>query len=471
MDALSTTFKKLRNIKEEPSKKNKALLVKSYLSCDIFAKCMLLMFDEKKKFKINELPPTENTDSMDESYIFDFLDSLSKSKGVNDDQKQLLADACGNGMTRKVVERILLKSSDAGFGLRTLNTVAPGMLFETPYQRCSGWAKFSDNGSWPKIVQEKADAQFAYAVTDEFDEPFLSRRGTGYNMMDAAVERHVNSLQKHLHELTNVGWIVMGEMIVCDKVGGEPLPRKTSNGLVNKMMKGKGSQDIADRAVFAVWDIVPIEDFHSKKCNIDYESRWELLQRAKNFIGNGPVYLIDSEEVNSEKEAQKFYDKMRSEGKEGAILKEPTALWKHGTSVAMYKMKHFVEGEFRVIGVVEGKGKYKGKVGSLIYESECGKVLGAVGSGLSDAERDIDYWLANIGGVITVKFESISTSKDWEAKGGYVEFLVRDSITNLTKTVKLTVEPGTKTLYCPSFVETRFNEKTVADTLEYLEGL
>ena len=474
MDALSTTFKKLRNIKEESSKKNKALLVKSYLTCDIFAKCMLLMFDEKKKFKINELPPTENTDSMDESYIFDFLDSLSKSKGVNDDQKQLLADACGNGMTRKVVERILLKSSDAGFGLRTLNTVAPGFLFETPYMRCSSWEKFKDDGKWPKYIQEKADAQFAYNVTEEFDEPFLTRRGKGYNMLGAQIEEDVKRLSAELATDFGEDVVVVGEMIITDDKG-VPLDRGTSNGLVNKMIAKKGSREIADRAIYRVWDVIPVSKFHCRRFDESYGVRFEALEVCMTFINADSaakprVELIESHLVNSVAEAEEFFEKMRSEGKEGAVLKNYNSIWRHTKSGSneVWKMKHFAEAEFRVVGATEGKGKFVGKVGAVVYESEDGLVFGKVGSGLSGdpqhEERSFEYWFENIGNIVTLKFECVSENKNKKpTKFKYFDGGVAQAV--------MVVEPHIKTLSTPSFVETRFNEKTAADTLEYLEGL
>jgi hypothetical protein len=445
------------------SKNDKRDLLKAYLSNNIFAEAIALMLDEKKSFKINELPqPEEGTQPGRVAEIFKFLNALAKSKGVSDENKQHMANLAGYGATREVVLKILNKKSDAGFGLRSVATVAPWLLFQTPYQRCSGAAKL-DRISYPAYVQKKADGMFSYGSTF-FDEglglsgTFLSRRGKDFNLF-GHLKRELNLWNHKLKGKVDKP-VLLGELTVLDECG-VVLPRKTGNGIINKFIKGKGTEEEARSVVFTVWDVLPMDSFLSGSCFEPYEDRWQTIVDAhnqpisdedapwlmQNKIECGSMYKImpiTSEEVDDVSQARSFYKRMRDQGEEGAILKSKEALWKSNTSPLMVKMKHFVQAEFEIVSVKEGKGKYTGKMGALEVMTRDGIITCSVGSGFSDEEREsIEYWEENLGNVVTLQFESVITDK----------------------------KTGMKSLFIPTFVETRFEEKTEADSAKYIEGL
>jgi len=77
-------------------------------------------------------------------------------------------------------------------------------------------------------------------------------------------------------------------------------------------------------------------------------------------------------------------------GFDGLILRDPDGLWTagSGTTGEIIKLKNVVTYDLRVVGVEEGKGKYKGTLGSLICKGPKGNVSV---SGMTDAERDL-WW-------------------------------------------------------------------------------
>ena len=73
-------------------------------------------------------------------------------------------------------------------------------------------------------------------------------------------------------------------------------------------------------------------------------------------------------------------------GGEGLVLHHETARYRAGRSDALLKYKLHDDAEARVVGYIEGEGKYAGMVGALLVERPDG-VRFRIGSGLDDADR------------------------------------------------------------------------------------
>lgn len=85
----------------------------------------------------------------------------------------------------------------------------------------------------------------------------------------------------------------------------------------------------------------------------------------------------------------KFYKWVIDRGEEGFIVDIADASYVRAKGTSMYKMKPEVSGDFKVIDVVEGKGKDEGRLGAFIVEYKDNTVH--VGSGLTDAIRE-EVW-------------------------------------------------------------------------------
>jgi ATP-dependent DNA ligase len=98
-------------------------------------------------------------------------------------------------------------------------------------------------------------------------------------------------------------------------------------------------------------------------------------------------------------------------------------------------MKAELEADLVVTGFLPGSGKYEGKIGSLLVETEDGQVKTAVGTGLSDEERSMPF--SNFSKrIVAVKYNAVITDK----------------------------KTGLKSLFLPVFVEIR-DDKATADIL------
>jgi ATP-dependent DNA ligase len=213
--------------------------------------------------------------------------------------------------------------------------------------------------------------------------------------------------------------------------GGDFYDRKTGNGLLTKFQKGTGTPELAKLVHAVVWDVIPLADFRTGRCDLAYEDRLKLLG-AK---GTMHISVARSDTVASMEEAQELYRHKLDDGEEGLVLKDPKGPWENKRVKHQVKMKAELEADLRVTGIVPGAGKYKGKIGSLMVESADGGVMSAVGTGLDDDERSYDS-KEFLGKIVAVKYNALITDK----------------------------KTGQKSLFLPVFVEIR-DDKTVADTL------
>ena len=104
-------------------------------------------------------------------------------------------------------------------------------------------------------------------------------------------------------------------------------------------------------------------------------------------------------------------DHLRSElkrvealGGEGLMLRRPGSLYEAGRSYSLLKVKSFFDAEAKVVGHQAGTGRHKGRLGALLVELQDGTPF-AVGTGLSDAERDAP---PPVGSIITFRYQELS---------------------------------------------------------------
>ena len=108
------------------------------------------------------------------------------------------------------------------------------------------------------------------------------------------------------------------------------------------------------------------------------------------YITTVPVYYNDikvTEEVIED--IYKTYEEIIAQGEEGLVIDIADASYVRAKGTSMFKLKPEISGDFKVIDVVEGKGKDAGRLGAFIIEYKDNLVH--VGSGLTDAIRE-EVW-------------------------------------------------------------------------------
>ena len=125
-----------------------------------------------------------------------------------------------------------------------------------------------------------------------------------------------------------------------------------------------------------------------------YERLIDLYKTLNNldleYIQLVPIYmnnvLVEEETVDI---IMNMYEKAIAQGEEGLVIDIADASYVRAKGTSMFKLKPEVSGDFKVIDVVEGKGKDAGRLGAFIIEYKDNLVH--VGSGLTDAIRE-EVW-------------------------------------------------------------------------------
>jgi ATP-dependent DNA ligase len=172
------------------------------------------------------------------------------------------------------------------------------------------------------------------------------------------------------------------------------LPFPDISGLFRRQ---KMTEDSA-RLQMAVFDHLTVEEFEAGHSDFAYEERVRRMPQHMKAItqGNAPVWLAGSfghiAETWQNTTAQDVCNKLvDAGGYDGLILRNPFGTWTRGsgTTGEIIKIKRKLSFDLAIIGMEEGKGKHKGRLGALVVSFK-GKYL-RVGTGFSDMTRD-EWW-------------------------------------------------------------------------------
>jgi len=115
------------------------------------------------------------------------------------------------------------------------------------------------------------------------------------------------------------------------------------------------------------------------------------LQQADDWFADHPsrfAFIIPQKTVRNNAQLAQELQRVEEAGGEGLIVRKPDALYVKGHSRDILKVKSFFEMDAVVIAQIEGKGRNRGQLGSLLVElPENRKIRFKIGTGFSDEVR------------------------------------------------------------------------------------
>lgn len=127
------------------------------------------------------------------------------------------------------------------------------------------------------------------------------------------------------------------------------------------------------------------------------------LEKAKEWFVKNPsdyAFVVPQKLIKNQDELQEELQKVESLGGEGLMVRRPDSPYAPGRNSEILKVKSYQDSEAVIIAHIAGKGKNKGKLGSLLVELPSGLRF-KIGTGFSDAERENPPAL---GATITFKY-------------------------------------------------------------------
>jgi len=152
------------------------------------------------------------------------------------------------------------------------------------------------------------------------------------------------------------------------------------------------------------WDTVRFVIFDAPHLDTPFEQRQAFLAANLAAWANPYATILEQTPCVGRAELRAKLAELEALGAEGLMLRQPGSKYVAGRSSTLLKVKSFLDAEAVVVGYEPGKGKHKGRTGSLLCELPNGKRFN-VGTGLTDAERNTP---PAVGTAITFQYQELS---------------------------------------------------------------
>lgn len=139
------------------------------------------------------------------------------------------------------------------------------------------------------------------------------------------------------------------------------------------------------------------------------QRRFNLHKLFSKLPKNSPLKLVETIEVADEVELDAAYELFKSQGYEGAMVRNLNSPYEYKRSNHLQKMKEFQDSEFEIIGGEEGRGKLQGHLGAFICKTNDGVEFKAKMAGETKLLKH--YWenlKHHLGMALTVKFQGLT---------------------------------------------------------------
>jgi DNA ligase 1 len=309
--------------------------------------------------------------------------------------------------------RILIKDMRAGFGEKSVNSVAKKLkkpeysvpVFEV--MLAHDGANHESKIAGKKLVEPKLDGVRVLTVVDYESRTVVMYTRNGKELVN--FPHIVKAFEDNLDNFAR-SYVFDGEVV--------------SESFQSLMTQVHRKSDVeAGDARLALFDVIPLAEFKRGESVMGQRRRSAFLREnfSKIFGDSGCIDIVKQREFDldvftDEIEFKDYNREMVAAGYEGIMIKDPNGKWEGKRSTAWLKQKPFLEVSLAVIAVEEGTGRNEGRLGALICEGEDdGKTIAVnVGSGLTDAQRK-EFWAdteALIGQVVEVRADAVTQNQD-----------------------------------------------------------
>lgn len=396
------------------SRNEKTNILLKYKDYDLLKRVFYLAYDPSTVFYIRKIPSYSIIDvSLTLEEGLDKLSALSEREVTGNNAiihlKYILSHLSHEDAV--TITHIIEKNLNCGISTTTINKVWPKLISTYPVMLAEPYnQKYVDKINFPTYVQLKCDGCFINITSKNNIVEFRTRLGNIIDVTDTLLYIAAEKLLKCF----DYPVVLTGELVMVTETGAL-MPRKKSNGIVNKILKGTGNKSVVKDFRIVLWDIIPQKDFHNNICTIPYNIRFTELEKnifsfkdnieaIQHYIDLVPYYMVkDIEEVNT------IFNHYIATGYEGVMLKKFDMPWENKRSQNIIKFKAVNDIDARVIDWISGTGKYTGLLGALVCES--GDITFNVGTGFSDAQRKLFTKEYIIGKIIACKYNEIITDK------------------------------------------------------------
>ena len=380
-------------------------------------------YNPYETFGVKQIPDSVGITGAENPWeeFFDLLQELSDRRRTGNDAREAIQEMSyrfDSDEWNLFLAPILRRDMRCGISTTTFNKVVKKTHYEIPVFSCQ-LATNSEGRPEMKGIKRLEPKLDGVRVLMSVTFPdyggtnivCYSRNGKIFENF-AHIEAQIENYAMELLEATKVksgGFVLDGEVV--------------GNSFQELMRQARRKEDVQnDDSVFHIFDVIPIEDFLRGHWNAQLSKRLAILEKMQPTIDKManvellPHIQVDLDTDEGQAELHKYAQDMVAAGYEGIMIKDLDAPYECARSKSWLKWKPTITVDLEVIGIEEGTGRNKGRLGALVCSgNDHGKDITVnAGSGFSDKERK-QLWEdrnAIFGRTVEIMADAITQNQD-----------------------------------------------------------
>lgn len=371
-----------------------------------FLEGLKLCYNPYATFGVKQIPDTIGIVDAENPYdeFFDLLDQLQRRKLTGNDARDAISEMSERFDSEEwnlFLAPILRRDMRSGISSTTVNKICKGTTYEIPIFSCQLATNCENRPEMKGIkrLEPKLDGVRVLLVVNILDSgtyaTCYSRNGKVFENFKHIEDQILENLMELISARNKVS-ILGSDLTRGFVLDGEVV----GNSFQELMRQARRKENVAaEDSVFHIFDILPVSDFSRGHWNAQLSKRISLLEAMQPAIEKMPnVELlphlqVDLDDHEGRSVFERYCREMVEAGYEGVMIKDLDAPYLCKRSTSWMKYKPTITVDLEVVGLEEGTGRNKGRLGALVCNGvDDGKEITVnVGSGFSDEERD-QYW-------------------------------------------------------------------------------
>jgi len=377
------------------SKKEKIKIIQEYKDVPYFLDLLKILINPFLNTHIKKLPEMQFNYGgliIPPNKFIELVGYLANLKARNNEAEQKVISFLSKcGLEGKYYQDVLTKKLKIGVKVKLINE-ALGYEFipDTTIMKAYDINKIDINEiKFPVAVEEKLDGVRCLIYKNENEINAVTYNGSVLNLP------HI------FDELKNKpDGYYDGELLANT--------RQETSGLVNKVIKETATEQEKQELNFYCFDYLTIREWNNLKSycptlkdrrvrllkilgGLDFENKGGQNLRGVKILNNRNfIRLVEQFVCDNLIQVKNFFDEVKDKNGEGIMLKDLNGIYEKKRSKKWIKYKGLESCTLKIVNWFEGEGKYKGKIGGFICQTEDEKFKIKVGSGLTDEIRELD---------------------------------------------------------------------------------
>lgn len=384
----------------------KQALTAAKLGSDVaikFLEGLKLCYNPYVTFGVKQIPDTIGINDAENPYdeFFSLLDQLQRRELTGNDARDAIGEMAyrfDSDEWNLFLAPILRRDMRSGISSTTVNKICKGTDYEIPIFSCQLATNCENRPEMKgvKRLEPKLDGVRVLLVVNILDSgtyaTCYSRNGKVFENFKHIEDQILENLMELISARNKVS--ILGSDLTRGFVfDGEVV----SNSFQELMRQARRKENVAaEDSVFHIFDILPVSDFSRGHWNAQLSKRISLLEAMQPAIEKMPnVELlphlqVDLDDHEGRSVFERYCREMVEAEYEGVMIKDLDAPYLCKRSTSWMKYKPTITVDLEVVGLEEGTGRNKGRLGALVCNGvDDGKEITVnVGSGFSDEERD-----------------------------------------------------------------------------------